>query len=342
MANLTSLTINDTGFIKIPVGTTAQRPASPQTGMIRYNTDEEYVELYNGEEWTPISNTASALYEFTNATFTSGGVSGRTGPSLTQARSGLTGTGVDAWKNNTQYFNTSNGIQLWTVPKNGTYRIETWGAQGGDNTASYSGGFGARMRGDFTLTQGEVIKILVGQIGGTSYGGGGGGTFVAQSNNTPLIVSGGGNTRSPWNSTIVHATTATSGTGGSVPSYNGVSGSGGNATGSSAAGGAGFTGNGTNTSCGSSVAPLSFVNGGTGGQTCNSIGGFGGGSASDGCCQGASGAGGGYSGGAGCSSSSQYGGAGGSFNNGTNQSNDNGNSGTATLTGNGRVIITAL
>lgn len=285
----------------------------------------------------------AALYAFTDVTLTPGGATGRTGPTLTQAKTGATSTGDITWKDNSTYFNvTATGIILWMVPATATYRIEVWGARGGNAAGNnYWGGYGARMRGDFSLTSGDIIKILVGQSGGASYGGGGGGTFVATNSDTALIVAGGGNTQSPWATTIVHASTGTSGVNGSV-AYAGTNGSGGTASGSSAAGGAGFTGNGTNTSCGSSIAPLSFVNGGTGGQTCNSIGGFGGGSASDGCCQGASGAGGGYSGGAGCSSSSQYGGAGGSYNNGTNQSNDNGGVGTATLAGNGKVIITKL
>jgi hypothetical protein len=107
-------------------------------------------------------------------------------------------------------------------------------------------------------------------------------------------------------------------------------------------GGAGFSGDGGASSCGGAVAPLSFINGGRGGITCNSIGGFGGGSGSDGCCQGASGPGGGYSGGGAGNSSSVWGGAGGSLNNGAAQSNDNGNVGTATLAGGGRVIISLL
>jgi hypothetical protein len=292
-----------------------------------------------GINWPGV--TAPALYAFTDATIAptiASGISGRTGPSLAQLVTATTSTGDVSWKNNTSYFNATSGIISWTVPATGTYRFEVWGARGGGG--GYSGGYGARMRGDFALTAGSVIKILIGQTGGNSYGGGGGGTFVATDANVPLIVAGGGNTTSPWSSTSVNAVTTTSGTSGSV-AYGGTAGGGGNAT-AGAAGGAGFTGNGTNTSCGSSIAPLSFVNGGTGGQTCNSIGGFGGGSASDGCCNGASGAGGGYSGGAGTSGGSQYGGAGGSYNDGTNPSNDAGGVGTATRSDNGQIIITRL
>lgn len=51
MATLKNTTINDTGFFRIPVGTSAQRPASPTAGMLRYNTDLGYAEVYNGTAW---------------------------------------------------------------------------------------------------------------------------------------------------------------------------------------------------------------------------------------------------------------------------------------------------
>ena len=48
---------NTTEVTKIPVGTTAQRPANPEAGMIRFNTDNGQVEGYNDptDEWRPIS-----------------------------------------------------------------------------------------------------------------------------------------------------------------------------------------------------------------------------------------------------------------------------------------------
>ncbi len=282
----------------------------------------------------------AALYPFTDATFTPGGALNKTGPTLTQAITGLTGTGVSAWKYDTNFFNTSSGIQLWTVPVTGSYRIETWGARGSNSGgwANAAGGYGSRMRGDFTLTSGAVIKILVGQTGGDYYGGGGGMTAVATSTNTPLIVSGGGNTISPWGYAVYHAPTTTSGTSGGY-SAGGTNGYGG-ASGNGVWGGAGFFGNPTGTvNSGSvNVSPLSFTNGGTGGYTCNGSGGFGGGSGTDGCWWGASGAGGGYSGGGG----GGRGGAGGSYNNGANQSNSAGNTSGAQLSYDGKCIITAI
>ena len=40
-----------TSAIQLPSGTTAQRPGSPQTGYLRYNTDNNIVEIYTGTAW---------------------------------------------------------------------------------------------------------------------------------------------------------------------------------------------------------------------------------------------------------------------------------------------------
>lgn len=54
---------NARGFFLIAAGTTAQRPASPVLGMVRYNTDTGLIEFYNGA-WTSVANasTASVAY----------------------------------------------------------------------------------------------------------------------------------------------------------------------------------------------------------------------------------------------------------------------------------------
>lgn len=51
MAILKNTSINDTGFIRLPVGTTAQRPTSPINRMTRLNTTTGYVEVYNAGVW---------------------------------------------------------------------------------------------------------------------------------------------------------------------------------------------------------------------------------------------------------------------------------------------------
>lgn len=281
---------------------------------------------------------AAGLYAFTTATFTSGVQTGATGPDLTTAKAGLTGTGTDAWKNNTAYFNmTTNGIQRWTVPTTGTYRFTARGASGGSAYTSYGygqAGLAAQMVSDLSLTAGDIIQILVGQMGSNGNasgscgqdGGGGGGTFIVTSSGTPLLVAGGGggagSNGSGREETLKSAANSTSGQKGSGTTGGtggGAGGAGSAQSGSCVSGGqpgAGFTGNGTN-SQGQTVASSSFTNGGVGGSGGYVPGGFGGGGSSG--TSYAGGGGGGYSGGGGgglqtCSCGDMgNGGAGGSY-----------------------------
>lgn len=60
------------------------------------------------------------------------------------------------------------------------------------NFAASKRGKGARVKGNFHLKRGAVLKILVGQEGGVNTisggAGGGGGTFVVTDENTPLLI----------------------------------------------------------------------------------------------------------------------------------------------------------
>lgn len=58
-----------TGSLKVPVGTTAQRPASPGVGMIRYNTDISANEQYTPDGWKSIA-TPPLITSVTPATYT--------------------------------------------------------------------------------------------------------------------------------------------------------------------------------------------------------------------------------------------------------------------------------
>ena len=55
MANLDSLTINDTGYLGLASGTTSQRPASPSDGYMRYNTDLDLIEVFYSSDWVDIA-----------------------------------------------------------------------------------------------------------------------------------------------------------------------------------------------------------------------------------------------------------------------------------------------
>jgi hypothetical protein len=48
-----------TGFMLIPKGTTAQRPVSPVNGEIRYNTDTNQFEGYQGGAWGQLGGGAT-------------------------------------------------------------------------------------------------------------------------------------------------------------------------------------------------------------------------------------------------------------------------------------------
>jgi hypothetical protein len=54
MATLKNTTIDDTGFLNLPSGNTAQRPASPVNGAMRYNSQTGFAEVYTNNIWSII------------------------------------------------------------------------------------------------------------------------------------------------------------------------------------------------------------------------------------------------------------------------------------------------
>jgi hypothetical protein len=143
---------------------------------------------------------AQALYDFNTHTFTNCGKNGRYGPTLSECKAayapdGESDSGPSSWVNNESFFavrgafdgtHTHGGIQVWTVPVTGDYDIDVYGASGGAGTNDASkGGRGARIKGRFTLTKGDLYWIIVGQMGTravnpSSGGGGGGGSFFVK------------------------------------------------------------------------------------------------------------------------------------------------------------------
>jgi hypothetical protein len=51
MASLKNTSINDTGYIRPALGTTAQRPGTPAAGMIRWNSTTSKLEIHDGSDW---------------------------------------------------------------------------------------------------------------------------------------------------------------------------------------------------------------------------------------------------------------------------------------------------
>ena len=278
-----------------------------------------------------VANTSSGtpvpeLFAFTSLTFTTTGLRTTTGPTLAQCKTAYN-TALYPWLNDTALFNVTGGIQIWTVPSPGNYRITAVGAGGapgipGSNSSSALGGSGATMVGTFALIQGEKISIAVGQMGvsGNVYGGGGGGgSWVVKYNGTAvediLVIAGGGsgvgfNTGINGKGASSTTTATTSGAGTGVATTGGNGGAAG--TNSYAAGGGGgfLTNGGTSdfVSEGISTGGQSWLNGLVGG-TCTSglnstvaTGGFGGGGGGNV----SGGGGGGYSGGVGGGGTTNY------------------------------------
>lgn len=236
----------------------------------------------------------------------------------------------------------SGSIVQWTVPAGITnISIEAFGASGGLNSLSaISPGLGAIMTGDFVLSPGDILSVLVGQNQNNvnfSGNGGGGGTFVVDAMNNPLIIAGGGGGCGEYtDSQEKHGRITTDGgLGSGGGGLGGTMGNGGQAGApfTSGAGGGFFTNGADGWTAGS--GGNAFINGGAGANVGYGVGGFGGGGNGSGSYTG--GGGGGYSGGGSGSASVSgggVGGGGGSLNIGTNQVNTAG-----AHTGNGMVVF---
>ncbi len=141
----------------------------------------------------------SALYDFTTHTFTTGGTTGRNGPSLSTLQSAYSS---QSWAANTSFFNMiTTGYQRWTVPVTGNYTITVAGSRAGkmNSGQTYASGNGAIILGTVNLTRGHIIEIICGQYldtaittGGYHGLGGGGGTFVNNVTTSTLLFAAGG------------------------------------------------------------------------------------------------------------------------------------------------------
>ena len=271
-----------------------------------------------------ISLISSDLYPFTSITLTPCGFTGRSGPTLSACRSAYSGT--NSWVTNTSYFNViTDGYQLWTVPSSKSYTFVVAGARGGDG---YLYGRGGVASVNISLTQGDIIRIVVGQMGitnssgcGSSHGGGGGGTYVYNNTTSTLLIAigggGGGGTDNIQNSLDANVSSTSGNSGQSTGGAGGSAGNGGSSgsngcTGDFGGGGGGYSSNGGTYGGNGGAA---FVNGSLGGAAggYGAEGGFGGGGG--GSTYNGNG-GGGYSGGGGgalsqCSCATLGGGGGG-------------------------------
>jgi len=254
----------------------------------------------------------------------------------------------------TQTFSYTDGVQITTIATTGYYQITAEGAAGGAGVSA-AGGEGAEVTGNFYLTAGEQLEIVVGGKGdagsahsGLYAGGGGGGSFVFDvgpgSTLTPLVVAGGGGGGAYAVSNGENGeTTSTGGIGINLGGAGGANDAGGAGGGTGGGGGGGYTGgtvgtpynptyggSGTITNFAGGIGIGDFNNGGYGG---GGGGGYNGGGGGGGYGGGGGGGGGNFTTGAGDGG----GGGGGSYDAGTKVVFN-----AALNTGNGVVDLTAL
>ncbi len=244
---VTNLDIAGTGSIKIPVGTTAERPASPVAGMMRINTTTGKLEYYYNSGWNSIG--------------------------AVTATGGAINDSVSGYRIHT--FTTATSPKTFTVTNGGTVEILVvaggGGAAGGDYATGGGGGGagGLIYRAAYLVTPGYSYSVTVGDGGAGAAGSGGnnGGNSVFDS----LTAIGGGR------GGAYSATAPNSGGSGGGGDYNhntggaGTSGQG-NAGGSATSGqrtgggggGAGAAGgNGSNSNAGNGGAGLAYDISGT-------------------------------------------------------------------------------
>ncbi|MFT7519533.1 MAG: hypothetical protein ACI9MC_001675 [Kiritimatiellia bacterium] len=292
------------------------------------------VEAHDGTEFGVAATTTATVKSPWDGkvTFSNCGTTGYIGPTQSTCDTAYASTNLKG------LVTVSSGTQAFTIPADGSYRVEVWGAQGGKCGGRGCGGKGARMRGDFSLKKGDVLQIIVGQEGsykGFGSGGGGGSFVVKKSGSTQLVIAGGGGGAGHTGTVGYNGTTASCGLAGGYSSAGagGCTGKGGVASSSyggtynNSGGGGGFStdgvGDGTKTNPGKA-----FLSGGAGGKDSGGFGGGGGGEVHAWDCgngNGGGSGGGGYSGGGGGGGSCNGpGGGGGSYNGGSSQSNSTG------------------
>jgi hypothetical protein len=143
MAQLKNTTINDTGFLQLPSGTTAQRPAGAQQGQMRYNTTLGLVEWYDGTyaAWFPAGVVSPIATGGTVTNISQGGVNYRV------------------------HTFTTVGASTFTVTRSGSveFLIVAGGGAGGANHAG-GGGAGGVLTGRSSVTP-QAYTITVGTGG---------------------------------------------------------------------------------------------------------------------------------------------------------------------------------
>ena len=248
-ANISDKENTSTGYLGLPKGTTAERPASPHAGMSRFNTTTGYPEWYSALLGAWI-NFADAPYSVEYLVVAGGGAGGTAG--------GGGGAGGLLTGSVNVFVATSYTV---TVGGGGSGGVLTWGASGnpgsnsvfssitalGGGSGGHGGGGNGGSGGGGAQGNGGSGTAGQGNAGGngnptnSSYPGGGGGGASAVGANASGRDGGAGGNGSSSSISGSSVTYAGGGGGGTRGNNGGSAGAGG--SGGGGAGGA--TGNGT-------------------------------------------------------------------------------------------------
>lgn len=108
--------------------------------------------------------------------------------------------------NKTSGYGCTGNVQTYTAPYSGKFKIEAWGAQGGqgaNKSTAYAGGYGAYTAGEIELVAGDVLYLYVGcqapahnwastDLSAGGWNGGGAGGFYSNGNSSYAAGGGGG------------------------------------------------------------------------------------------------------------------------------------------------------
>jgi hypothetical protein len=139
-----------TGAITLPVGTTAQEPASPSAGMLRFNSTTTQFEGYNGTAWASVGG-AAIVNDTTTSTF-----------EYPVYASATSGTALTVYTSNAKYLYKPSTGELQAseiIAGNGIFVNSTTIA------ASYTiqSGQSAMSVGPVTIATGQSVTVTTGQ-----------------------------------------------------------------------------------------------------------------------------------------------------------------------------------
>ncbi len=181
--------------LAIPTADRAEVPAEANLLKVRGGILVLSKNGASGLEWQQAVDTRDVLYDFATHTFTNAGKTGTTGPTLAQCKTAY--AAASQWINNAAWFGvTATGIQEWTVPVTGYYRIRARGASRYFGLSATVSDTRPEADAVFRLLKGDKLRIAVGQLGyyppnvGPCVSGSGG-TFVQSAEQGLLLVGGG-------------------------------------------------------------------------------------------------------------------------------------------------------